>query len=277
MRLFIQKPFHSFTILVCISPLLIAVYTILLFLSIYPSRAPLRNGVSTLIDISHFNHSVPFNAKNPSVSDRNRLSIPSPDSFTGLERTTWIPRSQETSRFPIAVVDWAIERLIFYILFNTVFETFLRTSISNMTQHTIGHLSLSSAILFTCLFASPALSQVFANASLARANVTSNTTSTLINAEPVGIKLSLPWWTSIPSAVIGFFIAFKSLTFDWDKGVELTTQMPKKWRENRDLSESRLSISSCRLQVFAGHLFQASQDSSTSPRMHTARTSWGPL
>jgi hypothetical protein len=47
--------------------------------------------------------------------------------------------------------------------------------------------------------------------------VTSNTTSNLLTADPVSVKLGLPWYTSVPGAVFDFFVAFKSITFDWDK------------------------------------------------------------
>jgi hypothetical protein len=49
------------------------------------------------------------------------------------------------------------------------------------------------------------------------ANVTSNSTSNLLTVDPVAVRLGLPWYTSIPGAVFDSFVAFKSITFDWDK------------------------------------------------------------
>jgi hypothetical protein len=59
------------------------------------------------------------------------------------------------------------------------------------------------------------------------ANITSNATSTLLIADPVAVKLGPPWYTSIPGAVVDFFVAFKSITFDWDRneGIDVPPKM----------------------------------------------------
>lgn len=90
-------------------------------------------------------------------------------------------------------------------------------------------------LLLPCFLASPTFPPIsFSNAqrsisnstlqpvTLTWQNFSSNTVSTLLNAEPVAVKLGLPWWTSLPSGIFDYIIAFKSITFDWDRngGVE---------------------------------------------------------
>ncbi|RFU25640.1 hypothetical protein B7463_g10693, partial [Scytalidium lignicola] len=58
-------------------------------------------------------------------------------------------------------------------------------------------------------------------------NATHQTSNDILRADLTGIRLSLPWWTALPSACLNIIIAFKSVTADWDRN--FGNSVPKDW------------------------------------------------